>query len=499
MKMLARKRALDKIYKRRDRYEIPDWQRDKVWDDSKKQELIDSILRGWKLPKFYFLKVADEPEEFEVVDGQQRLTAIFEFFDGELELSDESSQRFGARRYEELPSTLSDAFDDFEIEYDEITDADEGEIKAFFQRLQQGLPLTGSEKLNAVHSKLTDFCREMAKHSLLQNKVAFGDKRYAYFDVVAKVAAVEIEGIDTGLRFDDLRLIFDSQANFSAESAAAQRLQATLDYLDRAFSAKSPYLRNRTVVQSVATLAARIVGTRRAGGTEKTFAEFVAGFMTELSTQVELGQNATDPDYLLFQRSVNANVRSGPRTRHEILLRKLFRSSPSLAELFDPSIIAESGLAAEIRRLGESVSALVGQANSAYAAKHGGDLFKATTKTASALTKLGKTIGDYAGYSALVTDLYFLFREAAGGRIGASDVPGSFSDVNALRTDLQHDLDHGKPRDAAAKRKKVSAAFSRYAGDGTSPATIAPERFSVFQANLLAALEADLRKLISGI
>ena len=29
MKMVAERRALDKIFKRRDRYEIPDWQRDK--------------------------------------------------------------------------------------------------------------------------------------------------------------------------------------------------------------------------------------------------------------------------------------------------------------------------------------------------------------------------------------------------------------------------------------------------------------------------------------
>jgi hypothetical protein len=30
MKMTADKRAIDKIFRRRDRYEIPDWQRQKV-------------------------------------------------------------------------------------------------------------------------------------------------------------------------------------------------------------------------------------------------------------------------------------------------------------------------------------------------------------------------------------------------------------------------------------------------------------------------------------
>ncbi len=90
MKMTAKSRALDKVYKRRDRYEIPEWQRGEVWDTEKKQELIDSILRGWRLPKFYFVKVSEET--FQVVDGQQRLAAIFEFFANELPLGSEAPE-----------------------------------------------------------------------------------------------------------------------------------------------------------------------------------------------------------------------------------------------------------------------------------------------------------------------------------------------------------------------------------------------------------------------
>ncbi len=93
MKMNAKSRAIDKIYKRRDRYEIPDWQREDVWDRQRKQDLVDSILKDWKLPKFYFVKTGEE--QYEVVDGQQRLNAIFEFYDGDLRLSDVSAKEFG--------------------------------------------------------------------------------------------------------------------------------------------------------------------------------------------------------------------------------------------------------------------------------------------------------------------------------------------------------------------------------------------------------------------
>ena len=79
MKMQSKTRAIDKIYKRRGQYEIPDWQRQKVWSPAKKRDLIDTLLRGWKLPKFYFLKGSENSGTYEVVDGQQRLNAIFEF------------------------------------------------------------------------------------------------------------------------------------------------------------------------------------------------------------------------------------------------------------------------------------------------------------------------------------------------------------------------------------------------------------------------------------
>jgi uncharacterized protein with ParB-like and HNH nuclease domain len=95
--MTSDKRAIDKIYKRRDRYEIPDWQRQKVWGRPRQQALIDSILRGWKLPKFYFPKTSSDQEQYEVVDGQQRLTSIFEFFDNSLPLSDDTAAEFGGR------------------------------------------------------------------------------------------------------------------------------------------------------------------------------------------------------------------------------------------------------------------------------------------------------------------------------------------------------------------------------------------------------------------
>jgi hypothetical protein len=493
MKMSASKRAIDKIYKRRDRYEIPDWQRGEVWSLGQKQSLIDSILREWKLPKFYFLRLSEN--ETEVVDGQQRLSAIFEFYGNEFPLSKASAKRFGGPYYRDLSQIHSDAFDDFEIEFDQIEDADESELKEFFQRLQQGLPLTTSEKLNSVHSKLRDFCRKMAAHSFFVKRVSASNKRFGHFDIVAKVAAVEIEGLEVSLRYDDLRAIFESQVNFSQASIVGRRIKEALDYLDVVFQEEhSSLLLNRSMVQSFITLSAYIVRLGKGAGSEERMRNFFEHFMKELSIQVELGQRATDQDYIAFQRTVSANVKGGPRTRHKILLKKLLIFYPNFAQVLGPESLADSGISGHSAQLGESIVQLITQINAGYSAKKGEDLIKLTNKNLKALSEIGRPISDLAGYGSFIDNLYFVFHEGVSDRLQGSK-PESFSDINILRTDLRHDVDHGGGAKFRSKKKKFGTTFSKYGGEGT-PETLDPTLFSIVQSKILHSVKTDLEILL---
>ena len=224
---------------------------------------------------------------------------------------------------------------------------------------------------------------------------------------------------------------------------------------------------------------------------------FFDDFTLELAKQVELGQAATDSDYVIFQRSVSTNLKSGPKTRHEVLLRKLLAKSPKLAGAFEPTVIAESGTTGRIAKLGESIRDLVHKANKAHGAQLGEDLFKATTDTAHALTRIGKAISGLDGYKEIMDDLYFLFRESVGQRLGA-DLPISFADVNTLRTELRHDVDHGEPGKIRGKRKRSAAVFAKYAGSTGTPETVEPSLLVLAQANILAAIESDLSAIVSA-
>jgi len=492
MKMQSKRRAIDKIYKRRDRYDIPEWQRQKVWSRKKKQSLLDSILRQWKVPKFYFSKLSGSPESYEVVDGQQRLVTILEFFENKLPLSDASAEKFGGRLYGDLPDEISDAFDDYEIEFDEIEDASDEEVKEFFRRLQEGLRLTSSEKLNSIHSNLRNFVMELTNHPLFSRIVA-SNRRYGHFDIVAKVVAIEIDGIEVGLRFDDLKEVFESQTAFSEQSNIGKRLKSALDFIDKGFGDNASLLRNRTVVQSLLTLVCKLVQSTKAQDQEKRVANFFVQFLKELNKQVEMGQRATDTDYLEFQRTVNANIKEGAHVRHDILLRKLLAFEPTFIEILDPAAIAESGMQAAVKRDAAEIVRLMGELNDQYAAKHGENLFKPTNRTAQAQARIALPLGDFDEYKTFVDDLYFLIHEGVGNRL-QDQIPESFHDINTLRTDLRHDVEHGDKRKIRAKKFKAGSVFRKYAST-SSAVGLAPDQFIIVQANLLASLRRNMNTI----
>lgn len=252
--------------------------------------------------------------------------------------------------------------------------------------------------------------------------------------------------------------------------------------------------RSRSITQSFITLICHLQRSNTLQGKEKTIAAFADHFIKGLADEIEKGREASDADYISFQKSVNANVRSGPAIRHKILLRKLFQFDPDVLDLIDDQVAASADLNGEIAALAKDIHKSVALLNDAHAATHGVDLFKSTNKTIAAQGVLSAPIASYGEYKTLVEHLYFLFWEAPGAKLPTK--PQSFVDINALRTELEHDTDHGKAKDVAKKKQKHGQVFQRYAGS-TSPAVASPARFPLMQLRLLDAVKADLQMLLS--
>jgi len=496
MKIEIRSRAIDKIYKRRDRIDMPDFQREEVWSDDKKRLLIDSILKGWHLPKFYFRKVDDST--FECVDGQQRLGAIFSFFSDDLTLSEDTSKRVGASKYTELNDDISDEFDDFQIEIEEIEDASDDELEELFKRLQLGTPLNTAEKINAVRGDMRDFCHNVADNPFFADRIGIKDTRYTHFETVVKWVFLEARGIQPQMRYPQLESLLKDNRTFSRSSDTAKRIEGAVDFLSKAFPDDCKVVRNRANALSICMLAARVQAQKLTSDTAAMlFRDFVHNFFRQLSAEVQKGVKAVDKELLRYQQAITSGSTGGDsiRARIAILTKRLATHSATFSTLL--SVYAEAGDTASLAvgELQEVSRTLVYEVNRIYSATDGEDLFKMTTKSSNAIHTLGVSCCDITGYGEFVDALYFLVYEGSGNCKRLPSPPPDFAmDIKFLRADVRHDLDHGTQKDVAKKVTRNAAVFQKYSGKKT-PEECGPDEFITIQLRILQVLVQFLTSL----
>ena len=155
---------------------IPDYQRDaEQWDSRKKSLFIESILNNLTIPAFFFCE--DEKRNYEVVDGQQRLSTIWDFFENKLTVSDDpkidyiapTSALYAGKKHNQLIPTLKDIFSDYPLTIIYLPKSLELQTKLeIFRRINEGgTPLSGQDiRLSFyIQSKSVTFIRLVGIYS----------------------------------------------------------------------------------------------------------------------------------------------------------------------------------------------------------------------------------------------------------------------------------------------------------------------------------------------
>lgn len=130
----------------------PKFQRRRVWPKKAKAFLIDTIIRSLPIPKLYMrqhLDVRSSRTIHEVVDGQQRLSAVLEFHADELRLPEEN-EKYGNLTFSRLPTEAQKIFLTYEFSVDLLIDAADADVLDIFARINShSVPLNAQEKRNA--------------------------------------------------------------------------------------------------------------------------------------------------------------------------------------------------------------------------------------------------------------------------------------------------------------------------------------------------------------
>jgi hypothetical protein len=229
----------------------PDFQRPAVWSKAQKQLLIDSILRDYDIPKFYWRKISSKPDHYDVVDGQQRLRAIWEFFDGGFTLPKNADKIDGddvaGLYFSDLPDDLRMRFDVYALDVVVFENSDEDEVREMFLRLQNGTSLKAQEKRNAYPGQMRDFVCSIANHKFF-GSVGFTNARFNYDLVAAQLVALELAGSPTNVKNADLNRMYDDHATFSDSCSDAKAVVRKLNTLAEIFPEKTPELTRFNVV-----------------------------------------------------------------------------------------------------------------------------------------------------------------------------------------------------------------------------------------------------------
>lgn len=127
----------------------PEYQRNFIYADGggrREQAVIESLLKGYPLGLIYFNKVGKD--EFEVLDGQQRITSIGRFVTNKFAIMDGSNPK----NFDSLPSDQRAKITGSKLLIYEC-EGTETEIKQWFETINiAGVPLNSQELLNAIYS-----------------------------------------------------------------------------------------------------------------------------------------------------------------------------------------------------------------------------------------------------------------------------------------------------------------------------------------------------------
>jgi hypothetical protein len=317
----------------------PSYQRGPVWSKGKKQLLIDTILRGMDIPKLYLSAVNRPPYKYEVVDGQQRLRAIWEFCEEEYALSMDCDPVHGhevaGKRFSELPNDLVDEVQSYDLSFVILEDATTEEVEEMFTRLNNGETLTAAEKRNALPGQMKEFVRELAIHPLFQN-VAFKNTRFAFDQVCAQMTSLESAGGPCDTKARALEKMYKDQVRFDKNGSVARKIKRVLNFLDNTFPEKTPELRKQNLV-SLYMLVSELMEKYAITGKEAILNEWFIQFEEKRQEEQEKAEDERDSEWIRYQEKVLQAVDSKDSIefRHKTLMSSFLSHCPDL-ELLDP-------------------------------------------------------------------------------------------------------------------------------------------------------------------
>lgn len=304
-----------------------------IWKLDQKQLLIDSILNGFDLPKFYFQfmppVMLGKAYSYAIIDGKQRIEAILGFLHDDYPLSenfaffDQSlSEKFGdisGKLFSEIDQdvpAIAARFLQYELSIVFMDTTNPESVDVMFVRLNSGVPVNMAEKRKAMGGKLSKRIQNTCDSApFFIDTIAITNNRCQHNDLALKLLMIELGMLDLTKKHVD-KFVADNRDVGRGCEAALVHMEYKLQRLNEAFVNKDKLLKKNIIITLYYMLG--VLGS--------VSYQHLRGFLEwfeQLRTQAQNDENTQDSDLNVFSRLLQqgADKKSSIQQRSDIMRR----------------------------------------------------------------------------------------------------------------------------------------------------------------------------------
>jgi hypothetical protein len=232
-----------------------------IWTQKNKAYLVDSIVNELDMPKIYLADFSfvrpnsySEDYTYAIVDGKQRLSAIFDFLQNKYPLNKDciyykdESVHLGGMTYKDIIAnypTIANNLREYNLTIMTIITDEVEKIEELFKRLNFSKPLTGAEIRSASGGVVPVLINEISEHIFFTQNIRFSTQRGNQKNAIAKILLCEEKKELTNVmkrNLDDFALKHLKTDNDTFEDIVLSIFN-NLDRLSNIFIQKDPLLK----------------------------------------------------------------------------------------------------------------------------------------------------------------------------------------------------------------------------------------------------------------
>jgi hypothetical protein len=316
----------------------PKFQRRAVWLPSERSELLASVCSNLPFPEIYIHHDTDPQtgkERHIVVDGQQRITSILMFVDGEIALP--TNDDWNGQYFRDLTEEQKQSFWQYQIVVRGLSQTNDAEIRDLFARLNtNNISLNDQELRNArFRGRFKQTAERFADNPLFQTLGLFTPRdirRMLDVEFASELLLLTIEGTTNKKdMLDDA--YFEYEEDFPQEAQFESDFNAAMA-LVRSLLLEEARIAFRTKSNFYSIYGACLRYFRQTGRTAFRHTDRVAAALTALLMAVKTGQvEGKPPEYhVYFEAVTRAASDKGRRQAREDILFDLLTKEDSPPE-----------------------------------------------------------------------------------------------------------------------------------------------------------------------